>query len=128
MPTISATASPAAPAPSRRAGMNLYNGMEDLKTTTPFLFVGSACVVVAAVTYFGVRDWTVLSSPAGRHTRRVGKFVSTIGMPAPQPVVSVIGAMFRQTAAHARPLVVSATGGSGGSAPQLRLTRSQFAR
>ncbi|KAA0168859.1 hypothetical protein FNF31_00020 [Cafeteria roenbergensis] len=109
-------------------GMNLYNGLEEVASRGPFYAVAGACVVATVGTYYAVRDWTVLSSPAGRHAHRVGQFVSRIGLRAPRPAVSPLAAAFSGAATTAKPLVVSTSGDGISGAQHLRLTRDQFAQ
>lgn len=106
--------------------MNLHSGLEEMQSTWPFFTVAAGCIVGTAVTYSLVRDWTVLSSPAGRHTARVRKFVSGIGLTAPAPSVGPLSFLLDSTASATRPLVVAASGNTDKHI-QLRLTRQQFA-
>jgi hypothetical protein len=108
------------------AGMNLHSGLEETQSTGPFLAVAAGCIIGTAVTYSLVRDWTVLSSPAGRHTARVRKFVARIGLTAPAPNVGPLSFLLNNSVSATRPLVVAASG-TAGNETQLRLTRKQFA-
>jgi hypothetical protein len=105
--------------------MNVFNGMEEVHHWGPFATVAGLCALGTVATYNVVKDWTVLSSPAGKHTERVRKFVSSIGLEGPSSDVSGFASLVEGSARTATPLVVTATGSD--RAKHLRLTREQFA-
>lgn len=69
--------------------MNLVSGLEDM----PGVFYAVAGGTFAAIylVFFAMRDYTLLSSPAGRHASRVKTFLGRVGKASPPAPVSIFG-------------------------------------